>query len=179
LACTWDLTADGHLVFTPACGPTPRKLYLDTLGTHLAFRDERVLGDHGPLARVISVPAQPRLIAYVARPCGRVGPVNAPSLRTVRLKRSSTCSGVLGGFVFADGPAKLRLTFRGGNRDHYVAVDGAAHRIPAGASTTVVDMGIGAGQRRFQVSEDWTTSAGAPDLVRADLVEARHSQRVY
>jgi len=178
--CTWSVQPNGRLEFSHLCGPPPRTLYLDTLGAHLALRDETVLGDHGPLARVVHVPTEPRVLAYFARSCDRVGPVHTPGLRAVVLKTTAQCSGSLTGVAFPDRAATLRLTFRGGTANHYVAVGGAPHLIPAQSTgTTTVTVPIPDRQHQFTVDEDWTTTAGAPELVRADLIEPGHTQRVY
>lgn len=176
--CPWSVNDQGAVFFDPKCGPPPRQIFLDTPGIRMTFRGQKVLADHGPLARVVAVPAgQPQLSGYITYSCGRIGPVLGYALGTVGRVKVARCTGTLSGFVFPRTAATLRITYHGGARDHYVAVAGKPHLIPAGRDASIT-MQVRPGPQRFEVSEDWTSSSGSPTIVRGDLVEQGGSQQV-
>jgi hypothetical protein len=176
-SCNWIVNNRGQVSFDRACGPDPTRLYLDTHGVRLTFRGERVLADRGRLARVVEVPRQPQLVAFIYQACGTPGPRIIQRTGEVRPTPSAQCGGSLTGYVFPQKAANLRVHYRGGTEPHYVSVNGVPRSIPAGARVTV-DLPFTAGPQQFKIDEDWTQTAGAPTVDSAELVEGQQSQRV-
>jgi hypothetical protein len=76
------------------------------------------------------------------------------------------CRPQLSGQLWLDVASRLTLTFRGGRAVHAVATGGRTWDLAPGIRTDVV-LKVPAGPSRFDVSLDWTSAAGAPQLVSA------------
>ena len=166
--------ADGTLTFDAGCGAPPRRFYLDDYYAKFTFKDQRVELDRPPVARIVSVPGTPRLLAELFPLCGPPLPALASdgSRPTVGPRRRPCEAATLGGRFWLDRPATLALVWRGGVRDEQLTAGTRTYAIPAGRRTTI-RLRVPAGAVGFGLQPSWTggTPPQAPSLLAARLVD--------
>jgi len=172
--CVWHAGADGTLTFDAGCGAPPRRFYLDDYYAKFTFRDQRVELDRPPVARIVSVPGTPRLLAELFPLCGPPLPALAAdgSTPTVGPRRRPCEASTLGGRFWLDRPATLALVWRGGTRDEQLTAGAQTYAIPAGRRTTI-RLKVPAGAVGFGLQPSWSggTPPQAPSLLAARLAD--------
>jgi hypothetical protein len=167
--CGWGVGEGGALQVGPECGELPHRFLLQDPGARIAFHGEREIARDPKFGRIVAVPDNPRVRSVLELPCNdpvltfegrRFVPVAASAPRP--------CRGVLTGAFWLDFPATAVLRFRGGTVAHTAVAGKKTYKLPAGQDTTI-RLPVKAGAATVQLRLDWRSSAGAPELVDAEL----------
>jgi hypothetical protein len=166
--CAWQIAPQtGAATFAKNCGAPGTRFYVDDPIAQITFAGEARRADSPRLGHLAELKpgAAPRVRALLFAPCPRAG-------LAVPGAPPPPCRPQLSGQLWLDAASRLVLRFRGGSAEHAVSLGAKAWTIPAGARRTDVALQVPAGASRFDLTLDWTTPAGAPQLVSA-RVETR------
>lgn len=170
--CRWSVGQTGAVTFGPGCGPDPTAFFLNDDFAKMTFYNQTVVAQKPNIGRVVTVDVTPpervRLKSVLNPPC--LAPIATQDLKTGKIfPPRPVCGSNAQGTLYLDEPAKLVLTYAGGQADQRVQVQNSwggpqqAVVIPAGKQATVtVDVPRGANQ--WQAAGDWQ---GAPPAVPA------------
>jgi hypothetical protein len=171
--CGWAAGADGALTFDEACGPAPRRLFVNDPSVAVTFHDERSEARDPRLGRVVALGSAPRLESLVVLPCNRPHiTFTGREFDQVPASAPRPCRGSLDVRTWVDAPTTLAVRFRGGSDDHNARVGQRVYPLPANRETTI-RLPVARGAARALMELDWTTSAGAPEIERVDLGSTR------
>jgi hypothetical protein len=165
--CTFRFTVTGALRVAPGCGAVPRRFMLDDPAAAITFRDERRSVADPRIGRLAELApgTAPRARSVLVLACPRASPVfSSTSPDIVGADAPRACNPSATGSLWLDAPATVALRYRGGRDPHVVTVASRAHPIAPGADVTV-RFAAPKGFSQYTLQQDWTSTAGAPQLV--------------
>jgi hypothetical protein len=170
--CSFTFDIAGVLKVGPGCGATPHRLLINDPSARVTFYDEIASASHPDVGRIVEVaPAGlPRAQSLVILPCPRRTPDYHPDRPDITPPDAPiTCRGALTGALWLDTPARVRVRYRGGSRAQSVTVGARRWTLPAGRETTITFPAI-KGYSQFSAQQDWTSSAGTPQVLSVALM---------
>jgi hypothetical protein len=178
--CTFQFALSGAVEFQPDCGPVPHRFLINDPSARVTFRDEIRSASDPHVGRLVEVApaAVPRAQSLVVLPCPRRTPGFRPDSPDITPANVPiTCRPVLTGALWLDGRATVQVRYRGGRAAQTVTVGTRAYAIPAGRDTTV-SFGAATGYSQFAAQQDWTSSAGTPQVLSVSLVHGGTTTRL-
>ncbi|HEY4097739.1 MAG TPA: hypothetical protein VGM33_19605 [Baekduia sp.] len=178
--CTFRFALSGALQVQPGCGPVPHRFLINDPSARVTFRDEIASASHPDVGRLVAVKpsAVPRAQSLVVLPCPRRTPGYSSTVPDiVPADVPIACRGALTGALWLDTPATVQVRYRGGPQPQTVTVGKKAYTIPAHRDTTV-SFGAATGYSQFTAQQDWTSSAGTPQVLSVSLVRGGRTVRL-
>jgi hypothetical protein len=178
--CTFRFSATGEVQVQPECGPTPHRFLINDPSARVTFQNEIASASDPRIGRVVEVApaATPRARALVVLPCPRRTPDyrgDRPDITppTVPI----TCRAALTGALWLDAPARVAVRYRGGAQTQTVTVGTRTFTLPAARDTTIT-FPAASGYSQFSAQQDWTSSAGTPQVRAVALVQGARTTRL-
>jgi hypothetical protein len=164
--CSFRFAISGALQVQPGCGPVPHRLFINDPSARVTFHREVASASHPKIGRIAEVAPStvPRAQSLVILPCPRRTPDyhgDRPDITppTVPIE----CRGALTGALWLDAPARVRVRYRGGRSPQAVTVGARRWTLPPRVDTTI-EFPAAQGYSQFTAQQDWTTSAGTPQV---------------
>jgi hypothetical protein len=170
--CTFQFALSGAVEAQPDCGAVPHRFLINDPSARVTFRDEIRSASDPHVGRLVEVApaAIPRAQSLVVLPCPRQTPGFRPDRPDITPATVPiTCRAALTGALWLDGRATVQVRYRGGRAAHTVTVGSRTYAIPADRDTTV-SFAVATGYSQFSAQQDWTSSAGTPQVLSVALV---------
>ncbi|MDX6726333.1 MAG: hypothetical protein QOK49_1138 [Baekduia sp.] len=170
--CPFHFDVAGLLQVSPDCGPVPHRLLINDPAARVTLHDEIASASDPNWGRIIEVaPATtPRAQSLIVLPCPRRTPgYSGERPDIIPATAPISCRAALTGALWLDAPAQVRVSYRGGPRPQRVTVGSRSWTIPADRDTTI-GFAAARGYSQFSVQQDWTSSAGTPQVRSVALV---------
>jgi hypothetical protein len=171
--CIWRAGADGSISVDAGCGPMPHRFLVDDPWATATFHGERerASDDRGDRIITVASDARPRLQSIVGLPCPpHPTPQYAESSPDIPAADAPIpCHPALSGRLWLDAAAEVVLRIAGGSTAHSLSAGTATWPLPPGR-VSLVRFPAPTGYSAFELVADWTSTAGAPRVIAADLV---------
>jgi hypothetical protein len=168
--CPWKVANFGYVEFTPGCGSTPSRFFVNDPYVHVTFHNESAVVTDPHAGRLMTVSGRPRARSVVYMPCAR---------KTIRFTRPygdvvpddkpEQCQISLIAYVWIDDPGRLLLRIRGGDAEHSMVVGRRRYKIEA-EKTGVLELPVQANGVMVQANFDWAERApNQPEVIGVEL----------